>query len=167
MTERAITIGFSTKRYNPMSAIIRLFTKSKASHSWMSFEDEYFGRVVLESTWGGFRLVSYDEFKRSNTIVGEFDTNWDLKPGLKAARDWLGTPYDTLGLFGNILVVVGRWFKQKWKNPLRNAQRQFCSEAIARILQASNFPGTADIDPESTFPQDLYDLMLVQKEKAV
>lgn len=159
-----ITVGFSTRRGNILSFMIRFLTKSKVSHAWVAFKEPLLGHVVLESTWGGFRPVSYESFLKHNNVVGEFDPKWDLSLGVRAAREWLGSAYDTPGLLGNIFVIIGRWVKRKWMNPFRNAKSQFCSEAVVRILQASSFPGVDNLDPESTFPQDLYELFATGRE---
>ena len=155
-----IQVGFSTHKNSLISWVIRKITKSRASHSWILLDEEYFGtKMVFEAVGiGGFRLVTYDFFKSAgNEVIALIDPEVPLDPGVQEAVKWLGTPYDKPAFFGYFFVLVGRWLKLKWRNPVHSAQSQFCSEAVVRVLLASKHPGTEDMDPESTTPQDILD----------
>jgi hypothetical protein len=154
-----IKIGFSTSPKNIISKVIRWFTKSKASHTWVLFEDTFFGmEMVMESTDTGFRVVPFANFKaEGNEIVALVVPTAPLDDGVKAAASWLGESYDFGGLFGSAFVLLGRWLRRKWANPWASCKSMFCSEAVARILQAAKYPGSSVFVPEATTPQDLLD----------
>lgn len=154
-----IKVGFSTHQKSIVSKIIRWFTKSKASHTWVLFEDTFFGmEMVMESTDTGFRVVPFANFKaEGNDIVALVDPVAPLDEGVKAAAAWLGESYDFGGLFGSAFVLLGRWLRRKWANPWASAHAMFCSEAVVRVLQAAKYPGSSAFDPEATSPQDLLD----------
>jgi len=156
-----IRIGFSTHQNNVMSRLIRWFTGSKVSHTWLLIEDAFFGvEMVMEATETGFRLIPYTNFKaEGNDIVAVLDPAHPLDAGVRQAALWLGERYDFTGLFGSAFVLLGRWLKRKWRNPFDAPQSMFCSEAVTRVLQAAAYPGAQNLDPAATTPQDLLDFL--------
>lgn len=156
-----IRVGFSTHKSNFLSATIRIFTGSKVSHTWLLVEDEpFFGiPMVMEATEVGFRYIPFETFKSKNDVVEVLTPTHPLDKGVHVANAWLGDSYDFLGLLMSFFVVVGHWVKRKVKNPVHSSRSMFCSEAVVRVLQASDYPGVADLDPSSTTPQDLLSLL--------
>jgi len=160
-----IKVGFSYRKGNVMSWLIRKLTSSDVSHTWLAIVDPYFGdeTLIMEAGFAGWQMVSYQEFLRKNTIVTIVEPVVPLNEGLRMAARWLGSPYDITGLFGAFIVVVGHWFKRKWKNPLDNPKSMFCSEAIIRILQISSYPRSQELDPGSTTPKELLQFLSSMK----
>jgi hypothetical protein len=160
-----VRVGFSTHTKSVLSRIIRWFTGSKASHTWLIIEDTFFGvEMVMEATETGFRLIPFENFKaEGNDIVAIIEPVYPLDVGVRQAVRWLGESYDFAGLFGSVVVMLGRWLKRKWRNPLDRAQSMFCSEAVVRVLQASLYPGSEKFDPSATTPQDLLDFLKSEK----
>lgn len=157
-------IGFSTPNwFNPVSWLVRKLTKSRASHAWFVYYDLDWKRdMVLEAHELGFRLLPYSKFKKANKVVGVFKTKESLDEATNWVCDHLGEPYDFGGLIGMAFVLIGRFFKRKWKNPLQNSKAMFCSEMVVSVLQMVRFPATRHIDPHSTSPEDL--LLLLESE---
>jgi hypothetical protein len=149
-----LKIGFST-RSMVLSRLIRWITRSKVSHTWMLYHNEEFDcDMVMEATWEGFRLIPFEVFKRQNVVVQVVEPKYPLDAGFKAAGRWLGDKYDTKGLFGAIIPIIGKWFRRKWHNTWASKSALFCSEAVVDIMKASNYPGTenmiaADVGPEA------------------
>lgn len=153
-----VFVGFSTpRRWNPLSALIRAMTRSRASHAWLLVEDPAFElRLVLEAHSSGFRLLPFARFVKDNVVVALVEPAHPLKRGLPAAGAWLGESFDLLGLFGIFLTLVARWFRQRpWRNPFPTARALFCSEAVVRTLRAAGYPGSATLALEGTSPADL------------
>lgn len=150
-----ITLGFSRPRaWNPFSWLILLVTGSPASHAWWLVDDPIFGtRMVQEAHTGGFRLISFEAFSKSNVIVGLATPRYPVD--LKGTAQWMGYSYDMLGVFGMLWVMLGRWLKKKWENPFQSTSALFCSESVVRVLHLVGYPGVEDLVPESTTPQDL------------
>jgi hypothetical protein len=151
-------IGFSTpKHFNPVSWLVRKFTGSRASHTFFVYLDVDFDlEFVMEAHELGFRLVPFERFKEANTLVGLFEPVKPVDEGLKfVAGRYLGTGYDYGGLLGELVVIAGRWFKRKWRNPIRSSSHVFCSEAVCMAMLQS--PGYEDFkeDPDSVDPQTL------------
>jgi hypothetical protein len=154
-----IVVGFSTSKTNPISWVIRKLTGSTASHVWLAIDDPLFGRVVLEASELGYRLYPFERFAKSNTVIRLVEPPaCDMVKGVQSVADLLGTSYDFEGLFGMLVVVVGRWFHRKVRNPLHSSRALFCSEAVARVLVAAGYTPAAELVPESTTPQDILDL---------
>lgn len=159
--ESIVWVGFSTHKKHPISKLIRWLTKSKASHTWLMFYDKVFDTpLVMEATTEGLRLIPYDIFVTHNEIVDVINPGVDLTPGLRALTPILGSRYDFSGLLGMTIVLVGRWFKRKWRNPCHSTSTMFCSEFVVRVLQASGDTRTASTEADMTSPQDLYNLLL-------
>lgn len=154
-------VGFSTpSSFNPVSALIRWITKSQVSHAWLLYRDTDFELdMVMESHELGFRLIPYEKFKLHNRVVQVLDPDVDPTPGLKLLAHSLGDVYDYGGLLGMSVVLLGRWFKRKWRNPLQSPKHMFCSEAIVVALQASASKKAEDLVPGSTSPQMLRDAL--------
>lgn len=153
-----IKVGFSTCKRNVLSRIIRWFTRSQASHAWLLVEGSFLGMdMVMEATEGGFRLTSYETFRKGHDIVKIVEPSFPLDEGARKAAAWLGESYDYLGLVGSAVVILGRWLRRKWRNPLDAPRSMFCSEAVVFVLQADGYPGADKLDPSATSPQDLLD----------
>jgi hypothetical protein len=120
--------------------------------------------MVMEATEGGFRIVPLDKFSQQNFVVAVFTPKYSIEMGLKASVDWLGEHFDYAGLVGMAFVSLGRWLRRKWNNPWASSKAMFCSEAVVRVLQASNYPGAEGMLPTNTSPEDL--LEFFHKERA-
>jgi len=158
-------IGFSTGS-SWLSCVIRWFTDSAASHAWILYWDsEFEADCVLEFTRGGCRITTLTSFEKHNRVVKKALPRHPISLGMKKVAEWLDKPYDYKGLFGMVWVMVGRWLHRKWKNPWGSAQAMFCSEAVARVLRAADYPGTEYWDPETISPQDLFEFFLRESSK--
>lgn len=151
-----ITIGFSTTD-KLISRIIRWATNSPVSHTFVLF-DVYGIPMVLEAAFEETRLKPYAYFTNGNNIVATFDVVCSDE-AIKMLLLNLSTPYDFGGLFGFFFVQVGRFLRQKWHNPWDNRQALFCSELITGWLKAQNYPGSEELEPKSTSPNDLLILL--------
>lgn len=159
--DTSVRVGFSTpKKFNPISWIVRKFTKSRCSHAWFLFYNSRLEmEVVMEAHELGFRIIPYEKFQQDNVVVAVLTPKHPIDKGLVAvAHRYLGTGYDFGGLIGMAIVKIGQWLKLKWSNPFRGAKSVFCSEAIYRAMQWSpgyeNLKGDADSeDPELLMKQ--------------
>lgn len=148
-------IGFSTSQ-SWLSALIRFLTRSRVSHAFILYWDrDFMNHMILEATHDGFRLVTVERFLAHNTVVELIDVGRTLNQGLSHVSAWVGSRYDAMGLVGMVWVVLGRWLRRRWHNPLGSSRSMFCSEAIVRALRADGFPGADSLDPEATSPADL------------
>lgn len=151
-----VRIGFSTHHHNPLSWLIRTITGSDVSHAWLLLDDSVYGlQLVMEATEGGFRLIPFETFRRSNEVVYLFNPAQSLEAGARQYVNKVGSGYDYAGLFGTIFVLIGRWFHKRIRNPFRSTTVMFCSEAVVDVMQASGYPGTSGMDPDSVTPEDL------------
>ena len=158
-----VRIGFSRARGVPgfISRVIMTLTGAKASHAWLMFySSEMKCDVVLDAHETGFRAVPWSLFRRKNHIVAVYEPSRNCDGAIPVAAEWLGTPYDYAGLFGMVVVVVGRWLKKKWKNPgAAGMGKVYCSESVLWGLRAVEYPGAEKLEPESTSPWDLRGLL--------
>lgn len=150
-------IGFSTSDAW-YSRIIRRFTKSEVSHTFLLVE--VLGRdLVFEEGPDGFHARTVENFSKGNRIVRVIEPKYPIDAGVEAAFVWLGQRYDYVGLLGMFFVMVARWFGKKIHNPMSSASSMFCSEAGARVLQLSGYPGSEALDPAATTPMDLMEFL--------
>ena len=158
-----IVLGFSTpKIWNPISWLVRKFTKSRASHAWVAYHDPMLGiDVVAEAHEFGFRIIRYDKFIKRNNVVAIFRLNQPPQKVMRKMSEWLGTMYDFAGLIGMGLSILGRYFGLKAiKNPFHSADAVFCSESVVRVMKDLDPVRYEKLDPENTTPQDLLDFMI-------
>jgi hypothetical protein len=152
-------IAFTTSR-NWVSAAIRWVTRSRASHSLISF-DVYGEPMFLHADMGGIQITVRDKFLVKNHLVAEFETvrevPYDL---LKMALSHVGDNYDYVGILGFVWpVMLGRWLGKKFTNPFASPHGMVCSEFVANIDTVGLIlPEFRGLDPEETTPQDLLDI---------
>ena len=163
-----IRVLFSTQQTNPVSRIIRWFTKSRVSHATLLyFDTDWGGDFVMEATEGGVKITPFLKFSAKNDLVRIFTPKQPLDAGLtEAANNWLGDQFDYIGLLGMILVYLGHIFRMTWRNPFASPHAMFCSEFVARVLKWSEYPGTEDMDPTSVSPEDLLEFFERENAKA-
>lgn len=151
---------------NPLSALVRWVTNSKASHCFLIINDPLMKyELILQASIGGIQLTSYDIFKKRHTIVQEFDTGPKMIIGLQSMCNQIGDTYNYVGLFGMIFVMLGRWFKKKFNNPFHSATSMFCSEAVCLAVQAANYPWFKDLKDYDTDPNDLLLICSTNKDQ--
>lgn len=157
-----VLVGFSTpRRWNPLSWLIRLGTRSPASHAWLLVEDPIFQlRLVLEAHSTGFRLVTLARFARENRIVALVRPAHPIDAGLPGAGTWLGEKFDAVGLLGMAWVVLRRLFHLTGgRNPFRSVRALFCSESVVRTLKAARYPGAEELGNEEETPADVLEFL--------
>lgn len=151
----SINVCFSTTD-RCFSRFLRWFTKSRVSHALVTFRDETLDKVlVMEATGKGFHLKPWASWKQHNTLVSRFELNLAPEVILQAIQkltEELGAEYDLIGLFG---FLLRRW-RKRYKNPLDDTGKMFCSEAVAKFLR---YCGLINDDPASYTPSDLFVLL--------
>lgn len=154
-----IAIGFSTQKWNPISALMRLITGSRASHVWVLAN--LFGvPCVIEASEKGFLpSMTFEKFSKKNEVIALIPIAQSLDVGLRWAAKNFGDAYDYTGLFGMVWVMLGRFFHRRWKNPIDSRKALFCSEAITKVLCVSSFPGADRLVAEETTPEQLLRLL--------
>lgn len=156
-----IRVGFSTRRRNPISCLIRWLTGSRFSHTWFVYHHPlYRCDVVVEADAHGIIELSYARFKQLNDDVVELcpPATVDLTGAMVAMGPALGTPYDYGSLLGRLWVHLWRWLGRKVRNPLRDTQEDCCVENVYRLLQAGGL--LREVDPEEESPQSLHDRLV-------
>ena len=154
-----VKVGFSTSN-SLVSRIIRWATGSKVSHTWLLLEDMVDGvSMVMQATGQGFQLITYERFLKGSTVVDVIDPKQPIDVGVKDALQWLGEPYDTVGLVGMAWVELGRLFKRNWRNWLHSSSAMWCSESCIYVMQAAKYPGADKLVPSQVSPEDLLEFM--------
>lgn len=157
-----LVVGFSTPKFpNPVSWLVRLITRSKASHAWVAYHDPTLGiDVVVEAHELGFRMLKYDNFVAKNNVVAIFRLKYSPQSFMPYMSRWLGTVYDFLGLIGIGVSILGKYLGWKHlKNPFDSPDAVFCSESIVRALKAMDPVKYGDLDENNTTPQGLMDFL--------
>lgn len=154
-------IGFSTAKGlgGLLSRLIMLFTGDRYSHVWLLYYDHAFGEDMVMEAHTTWRLIPLRDFERKNNVIAVYRPRTSVDDGLRYGGRLLGTRYDTEGLIGNVVVVVGGWLKRRWRNPFRSSRQVFCSEGVLRVLQAARFPGAAALDPHQVQPGEVERLL--------
>ena len=153
-------IGFSTSSHL-FSKLIRILTKSKASHAYFRFgiDNE---EVVCHANGTGVNFDYYKTFIKKNSVVKEYElllTQENEKKVIAYVISQLDKPYDKLAVVGFAWVLINKAFGRKIKNPIRNKSAYFCSELTLEALKIVNFKGLDSLDRETTTPEDLMEFM--------
>lgn len=152
-------VGFSSSN-NFVGRAIQWFTRSKVNHTWILLKDFSDGLdMVMQASTGGFQLITYQRFLKGATVVAVVRPKVSLDKGIKEALQWLGEPYDFVGIVGMALVEVGRWFRRSPRNWLHSSRAMWCSEANVYVLKAAGYPGASVLDPTVVSPEDLLEFM--------
>jgi len=137
---QSINVCFSTAD-GFFSKMIRWFTRSKVSHSLITYKDEGLDKVlVLEANGRGFMLTPWAKWSESHTLVVRCRMNLPINAHRTSIQDlanFLGSQYDYLSLLGFAL----RRFFGRMVNPFNDRRKLVCSEAVARFLHGAGLPG--------------------------
>jgi len=160
--DASVNVCFTTTN-NVVSRLIRFFTRSKVSHSVITYRDSVLGRVmVMEANWNGFRNVPWSLWKKKNVIVARYSLMG--KPARSVTRslgeqaDYLGTGYDYTALISLVL----RRFVKRFRNPFGSSSKFFCSESVATFLSSVGVAGVDD--PSGWTPDDVWRLVAADEE---
>jgi len=150
-------VGFSTTD-KLVSRIIRWITKAQVSHTFLIVE--LYGQLwAVGAEFNGMVMTPLRKLKTKTTIKYICRLSELTDDKLAKLMDRLGESYDFGGLLGGIFPQIGRWFKQKWKNPWNNKKALFCSEFVTLALQEAGLEGAEKLDPGTATPQELKDFL--------
>jgi hypothetical protein len=151
-----ITIAlFSSKMI--LSRLIMWITKSPASHSAIGFEKDG-KQYFLHAAWGGVQITPREEVLAGRTLVAEFEVKANLDDELALAEKRVGEPYDTVGLFGYLAVLLAKNFGWGIHNPLASKSAVVCSEFIIELDYYHEIPEFDGLNPANVSPRDLFDI---------
>ncbi len=143
-----------------VSRIIMFFTGAQASHVWMMYWDSELHRdMVLDADGKEIRCITWDRFSNMNHIVEIYIPKYPIDSGLPVAADELGDGYYFYGLFGMLVVEIGRFLKKKWNNPFQSSRHVFCSKWTMITMQAAGYVGAENFDPGNTDPWQIRNLL--------
>lgn len=156
------TIGFCTKRASFVSKVIRWFTRSRWSHTYVIRQVEP-DILVLEASTFQVQLVpvtKYESRKYANVFFRpEGFKDADVSCGLMKAEEKIETHYGWLQLVGNIPVIIAkRLFGLKIRNLSRGGV--VCSELVLQYLRGLDPSGPwGSLDKNTVSPEDLYEVL--------
>lgn len=133
---------------------IRKLTHSNVNHAFIAYKS---------SQWGGYWAVQIDNRgvikipaeKVENSYLECYDFGIPMENAMRRTRDMYGDKYDWFGIAG-FMVKLAAWrtLGRKVKNPLQREGDLFCSEFVARFLQAVDgmYPQIKSLTPSSVAP---------------
>ncbi len=148
------TIALFTSN-NIFSRIIQFFEGSKISHSAIGIDIDgvsYF----LHAAWGGVQLTARENVLSYDKLFAEFEVIPNIEDEVNTAKSKIGEPYDTIGLFGFIFVLLARKLGIGIHNPLASKSAVVCSEFIIECDTQHLIPEFYGLDPETITPPDLF-----------
>ena len=128
-----------------VSAIVRWFTKSAASHVGVCFDFDGIALVVHAYGRGGVQVQRRSTFLAERIPVAEFTV--DVPTSLGPLLHEIGDKYDVPSLFH----YVARRLGMRFQHPTVTPDARVCSELVA-LLPIRAF---CDLDPEMSSPQTL------------
>lgn len=150
-----VTIAlFSSKMI--LSRIIMWVTKGP-SHSAIGFEKDG-KQYFLHAAWGGVQITPREAVLSNHTIIAEFEILADLDDEVVLAEKKIGEPYDTIGLFGYLAVLIAKNLGFGIHNPLASKSAVVCSEFIVELDVNHEIVEFQGLDPADVSPRDLLDI---------
>lgn len=156
------TIGFCTKRANWVSRIIRWFTCSRWSHTYVIRQNTP-DILVLEASKFQVQIVpitKYESRKYKNVFfLPDGYKPEDIDRGLERAGAKIEQHYGWLQILGFIPVIIARrLLGMKIKNVARGGV--VCSELVLQYLKGLDPEGPWKIlQKDTTSPEDLHQLL--------
>lgn len=153
-------IGFSRQKKNWLSKVIRWFTRSQWSHTFIIYQVE---PEILVAEAGTFEvkivpITKYESRKYATTFFfPDHLPVTDIEIGIKRARADLEKPYGYLQILGFIPVVIAkRLLGLKIKNPMRGGM--VCSELVLEYLRGADPMGRwMTLQKDSVSPEDIFE----------
>jgi hypothetical protein len=158
------TIGFCRKKAGLLSKVIRWFTRSDWSHTYIIYQDTP-EILVAEAGTCQVQLVpitKYESSKYANVFFVPRHVDVSLiENGTKKVRGKIETTYGWLQILGFIpMVIARRLLFMKIPNPARAGI--ICSELVLLYLRELE-PGYLwdSLDRNAVSPEDLYKMLLI------
>ena len=139
-----------------LSRVIRVIGKSPASHVALGLH-LHGVPVLLQADIGGVQITPRAKFLRKHRVVSEWAfTSPGIENALAGGVREIGERYDYVGLLGYLIVVLGKLFHRRLRNPLAARKAVVCSEFVVGLdREGYCVPEWKGLDPEATMPADL------------
>lgn len=131
-----ISIGFSTTKNIP-SRLIRWWTKSHVSHTYIRIYDSFFQQYfVLHADWDGVKIQLAEKFDLENIALEEFVINDKRLNDAVRKNLWhIGKKYDYMKLVNLAwAIMLRRWIVRKFKDPGIEPKKLYCVDFLLYIL---------------------------------
>lgn len=133
---KTIIVGFST-RPGLFSSLIRFFTNSKVSHTYIKIPvPEYNENMVFQASGMTVNYTNYSVFKEKNKVIEEYEIDIDDDTASLAEMMRVmeaGKPYSIKELFGLLWILAMRGFGVKVNNPFRDGSHSYICVELAMI----------------------------------
>jgi len=152
-------IGFATNNHSQISKIIRWFTKSKWSHTFV-ITDVFMDRVYLmEANAGGTDFRTWREYSNPAVVPTELWQPMANAPAVdaalaKAQERFEGVTYGYFELLGIAMKILAAKMGLRFHDPIE--QGAICSQVVWFYLQELFPKEFGDLDEHSVSPEDLH-----------
>lgn len=134
------SIGFSTTN-SIASKIIRLFIKSRMTHCYISFYDEFLKiPIIFHADYTGVVMENRAIFQKHNIIIQEFEFESDLVlRSIQKNSKYLGLKYDFPVLKDWALAIAfQRWVEKKIERPFEDPEALWCVDFALKVTNDTN-----------------------------
>lgn len=127
---KTIILGFSRRKdFNLFSILIRLCTRSQASHTYVRIPiPEYQDNMIFQASGLVVNYQYYGLFLQKETIVEEYEIPISDEQYLKSEKFRIteaGKPYSMKEIFGLLWVLLMRQFGKKISNPFSEGDHAY------------------------------------------
>ena len=148
---KTIRIGFSSHP-SPFSWLIRTFTSSKVSHTYIRLPvPEYDTSVIFQASGLAVNYTTSSVFESHSKVIEEYeldisDEQYGLSEKFRVTE--VGKPYSCKQILGFLTVLAARKFGKKISNPMSDGDHAYvCVEVVSVCIGLPN--------GESMTPEDL------------
>jgi len=154
-----VVVGFN-RDGSLKSRLIRWVTGGEWSHAWIKYDSEDWGGfLVAQSSATGVVICPFEKaFKHKPDVIEYEVIDWDMTPGLRGVRSYIGAGYDYASILWNGLLLLlyrATGWEYLYKIVHRDTARVSCSEFVALAIARAAVPGSGKLDPELTTPEGL------------
>lgn len=149
-----VALGFSRTNNLP-SKLIRWFTKSQVSHTYLRLYVPTFKRYfVLHADWDGVKFELAEKFDTENIVIKEYIINDKRLDDAIVKNLWyIGRRYDYVKLFNWAwAIMLKRWIVRKVKDPSADPKKLIC---VDFNLYVFNGAGITNLPIGEMHPQEL------------
>lgn len=156
-----VLFGFSRDK-GIKSKLIQWITDGKWSHAWIEYESaDWSGLWVAQADVNGVSTEPSERvFKKKAEIVRYEVVDWDMTPGFKGVKSYIGADYDYLTVVWNSLLLILYKITKLgflWQIVRRDSTKFTCAEFASLAIICSGMPGCGKLDPEMTTASMLLD----------
>jgi len=131
---KTIRVGFSYRKNNLFSSIIKEVTASKVSHVYIRVPNKLGDDLIFQASGLQVNLCSLSVFLEKEVVLEEYDIEVSGKQYTyfrKFIVSSLGKPYGLAEIFGFLFIIIAKKFGKTINNPFSQGDKAYICVQLA------------------------------------